>query len=103
MELEKRLDDLAGVHVRRHYYSEALFDYPETVRKNFADDLTLFKKFVHYGIWTMVRKRMIDMMDLGAEQGKQSRNIIEGKLDWVDSLISDGRPFLIVYTILNSI
>ena len=95
LKLEKRLDDLAGVHVRRHYYSEALFDYPETVRKNFADDLTLFKKFVHYGIWTMVRKRMIDMMDLGAEQGKQSKNIIEGELDWVDSLISDGRPFLI--------
>ena len=36
---------------------------------------------------------MIDMMDIGAEQGKQSRNIVEEELTWMDSLISDGRRF----------
>ena len=32
LELEKRLDDVVGVHTRRYYYSEALVDHPETVR-----------------------------------------------------------------------
>lgn len=94
LEIEKRLDDIAGVHIRRYYYSEALVDYPETVRQIFSRDLTFFKKIVVYGTWTLVRKRMIDMMDIGVEQGKQSRNIVEEELTWMDSLISDGRRFL---------
>lgn len=35
-EIEKRLDDVLGVHTRRYYYSEALVDHPETVRPIFS-------------------------------------------------------------------
>ncbi len=94
-ELEKRLDDVAGVHVRRYYYSEALIDHPEIVRQVFANDLSFFKKLVLYGTWGVVRKLMIDLMDLGPEQGRESRKIIEKELAWIDSLISDGRRFLV--------
>ena len=31
-DIEKRADDIAGVHIRRFYYSEALVEHPSTVR-----------------------------------------------------------------------
>jgi len=37
--LEQRLDDVAGVHVRRYYYSEAIVDHPDSVRPIFTRDL----------------------------------------------------------------
>ena len=32
-EIEQRLDDLAGVHIRRYYYSEALLNQPQQIRR----------------------------------------------------------------------
>lgn len=95
LEVEKRLDDVIGVHARRYYYSEALVDHPETVRSIFTKDLTLFHKMLLSGTWRVVRKRMIDLMDLGPEQGQDSKHIVEGELSWLDGLLSDGRRFLV--------
>ena len=45
--------------------------------------------------WGLVRQVMMGMMDLGPEQRKESRRIVEGELDWFDGLLSDGRRFLL--------
>ena len=37
LDMERRLDDVLGVHVRRFYYSEALVDYPQSVRPIFTE------------------------------------------------------------------
>ncbi len=37
---------------------------------------------------------MIQGMDLGRAQGRQSRDILLGELDWLDGLLADGRPYL---------
>jgi len=95
LELEKRLDDRAGVHVRRLYYSEALIEYPAQVHQIFSKDLTFINKMVLRGSWGIVRKLMIKGMDLGAEQREESKTIIEQELDWLDDMLSDGRQFLI--------
>ena len=94
-EIEQRLDDVAGVHVRRFYYSEALVDYPDEVRKIFSNDLKFFDKMVLRGSWSMVRKLMIQGMDLGHDQREESRDIIEEELDWIDGLLSNGGSFLV--------
>lgn len=94
-ELENRLDDRAGVHVRRLYYSEALVEYPDRVRQVFSNDLSFFPKILLRGIWPTVRKTMIEMMDLGAEQREDSKHIIEEELDWLDDKLSDGRKYLV--------
>jgi glutathione S-transferase len=44
--------------------------------------------------WNVICKVMIERMDLGYEQGLDSRRIVEGELDWLDGLLSDGRKFL---------
>ena len=93
--IEKRLDDVIGVHIRRYYYSEALVEYPETVRTLFFNDVTFFKKLILYTSWHFVRKSMIDIMDLGPEQQKQSRDIVDEELSWIDELVGDGKNYLV--------
>ena len=95
LEIEKRLDDVAGVHVRRFYYSEAVVDHPHELRRIFSKDLSFMNKMVLRGSWSMVRKLMIKGMDLGKDQGEESKRIIEQELDWIDGLLSNGGSFLV--------
>jgi glutathione S-transferase len=92
--MEQRLDEKLGVHVRRWYYSEALVEHPTTVRSVFTKDLGLIPKILLSLAWPKVRQKMIKLMDLGFDQGLESQAIVEAEVDWLDSLLSDGRPFL---------
>lgn len=94
-EVEARLDDVSGVHVRRMFYSEAIPHYPETVLPIFEKDLGFIPKMIVRKKWPLVCSLMIKGMDLGDSQGLESQNILEGELDWLDDLLSDGRQYLI--------
>lgn len=95
LEMEQRLDDLLGVHVRRYFYSEALVEYPSTVRPIFTRDLPLMQKWLTAITWGMISKLMIKGMDLGHEQGLESRQVVEEELNWLDQILADGRHYLI--------
>ncbi len=95
LQIEKRIDDVAGVHIRRLYYSEALVEYPQTVRPIFTRDLPLKKKLLTSIFWGKIRDVMIARMDLGPKQAQESRDITERELDWVDELLSGGRKYLV--------
>jgi glutathione S-transferase len=45
--------------------------------------------------WGVVCQLMTAAMDLGPQQEQESRRIVEGELDWLDGLLSDGRRFLL--------
>jgi len=91
---EKRLDDVVGVHVRRFYYSDALINAPASVRPIFSNGLPLWQRAAVTLGWSRIVALMIKGMDLGTEQGLQSRAVVESELDWLDSLLADGRPYL---------
>jgi glutathione S-transferase len=93
--LEQRLDDVAGVHVRRYYYSEALVDHPDTVLPIFTRDLPEAERASLESSWPGVSQLMIARMDLGPAQREESRRIVEGELDWLDGLLADGRGHLV--------
>jgi glutathione S-transferase len=92
--IEKRLDDIVGVHVRRFYYSDALINAPASVRPIFSDGLPILQRTAVTLGWSRIVPLMIKGMDLGIEQGLQSRSVIEAELDWLDGLLADGRPYL---------
>ncbi|MEM7361036.1 MAG: glutathione S-transferase [Pseudomonadota bacterium] len=94
-EIEKRLDKVSGVHVRRMFYSEALVEHSSTVKVIFTKDLPTLQKFSISVVWPFIRKLMIKAMDLGREQGEESQKIIDNELRWLDSLLADGRPYLV--------
>lgn len=93
-EMEKRLDAILGVHIRRYYYSDALITNPKSVRPIFSKGLAFLPKMIVIAGWSKIVPMMVKGMDLGAEQGMQSRDIVIGELDWLDGLLSDGRPYL---------
>lgn len=92
---EKRLDDVIAVHIRRFYYSEALCEYPELVKPVFTGNLGLREKIILAASWNVVRKRMIQFMDLGSRQFGESRQVVLSELDWLDELLADGRPYVL--------
>lgn len=94
-EIEQRLDDVAGVHVRRFYYADALLNQPQKVRPIFCANLTWQEQIMLRLAWGRICKYMIRGLDLGVEQGRESRRIIETELDWLDGLLADGRAFLL--------
>jgi glutathione S-transferase len=95
LQIEKRIGDVAGVHIRRFYYSEALVEHPETVRPIFTKDLPILKKVMISLAWSKIRGIMIRRMDLGPAQGLESREIVERELDWIDALLADRRQYLV--------
>ena len=94
-EIEQRLDAVIGVHIRRYYYSDALLTQPETVKPMFARYLPWHQRLVLQLAWGKIVKLMIRGMDLGAEQRRDSRQIVETELDWLDGLLADGREYLV--------
>ena len=94
-EIEQRLDDVAGVHVRRFYYADALLNQPKKVRPIFCANLTWQEQLMLRLAWGKICKYMIRGLDLGIKQGRESRQIIETELDWLDELLADGRAFVL--------
>lgn len=91
---EKRLDDITGVHIRRYYYSDALFSEPASVRPIFSRDLPFIQKAAVTVGWSKIVPVMIKGMDLGEAQGLRSYHRLAAELDWLDGLLADGRPYL---------
>jgi glutathione S-transferase len=91
---EKRLDAVVGVHVRRFYYSDALINAPAAVRPIFSNGLPILQRTTVTLGWSRIVRLMIKGMDLGVEQGRESRALVEAELDWLDGLLADGRPYL---------
>ena len=92
--LEQKLDDVMGVNVRRYFYSEALVEHPETVEPIFTRDLPADQQATIKSIWEMITANMIKGMDLGSEQGDESKIIVDVELTWLEALLADGRAYL---------
>jgi glutathione S-transferase len=92
--LEQRLDAVVGVHIRRFYYSDALLNDSAPVRAIFTNDLPFVARWSTRLAWPKIVPLMIKGMDLGPAQGLQSQAIVAAELDWLDSLLADGRPYL---------
>jgi len=93
--IERRLDDVIGVHVRRYFYSETMVECPQRVKPIFSDNLGLAQKLFFKLAWGKLPALMIRGMDLGPEQGRESRAIVIGEMDWLDEMLADGREFLV--------
>jgi len=93
-EIENRLDDVLGIHIRRYYYSEAILDQPETVLPIFKQGVPFAQKLLVHSLWSKIRGLMVKGMDLGPEQRIHSRDIVKKELDWVDRLLADGGSYL---------
>lgn len=95
LDVEKRLDERAGVHIRRAFYSEVLLDHPEQVLPIFARDIAPADQAALAEAWPGICELMIASMNLGRAQEDESKRIVDGEVRWLDGLLADGRRFLV--------
>lgn len=93
--LEKKADDVLGIHIRRWFYSEALVDCPEIVKPVFSKGASLKDKFILQLAWPKIVSVMIKKMDLGYEQEQESKKIVLAELDKLDSLLTGSPKYLV--------
>lgn len=93
--IEQRLSDSIGVHTRRMFYSESLVEHPATVKPVFLMGLEGAAKWTFLGAWPVIRRVIISSMDLGPEQGRESRDIVDAELTWLEGILADGRRYLV--------
>ncbi|MEP1469401.1 MAG: glutathione S-transferase family protein [Halieaceae bacterium] len=93
-DIEHRLNEVLGVHVRRMYYSEALIECPETVLPIFMEYLPAEEAQFVSEAWEVITAAMVERMDLGMDQRQESRQIVMEHLDWLDALLADGDGYI---------
>jgi len=94
LEIEQRADDGVGVNARRLFYSEALPQARHAIKAAFSANYSPFHRFIGHITWpaTIVAIKM--KYGIGPDAARKSRAKLNGELDWLDSLLADGRQYL---------
>jgi glutathione S-transferase len=95
LEIEERADDIFGIHVRRLVYAEMLPRYSHLAKPGLFQNVSRTHRLIGNMMWPVTRRAMMQLYDVGPTAASESRSILETELDWLDSKLSDGRPYLI--------
>jgi glutathione S-transferase len=93
-EIERRADEVIGVHVRRLALAELLPRYAHLVKPALFYRATGWRRFAGDAMWPVAWRIMQRMYDTGPGAAADSRAKLEREFDWLDSKLADGRPFL---------
>ncbi|MEL6688986.1 MAG: glutathione S-transferase N-terminal domain-containing protein [Pseudomonadota bacterium] len=93
-DLEQRLDTKVGPRIIAYFYSEAAIETPREIPPLFMTDLSPMKSMAFRTFWPLIRRLMIVGMRLGPERRARARDHLLHELDWLDSLLRDGREYL---------
>ncbi len=94
-EIERRGDAVVGPAVRRLVYGEMLPKYQAMVKPAFFQGAAPAHRLLGELMWPVTVRLIQKGYRATAETAPQSRVEVEGELDWLDTLLSDGRRFLV--------
>ena len=94
-EIERRADEVIGVHVRRLAYAETLPRCPHLVKPALFLRTSVSNRLIGNFMWPITRRIMIRTFDIRAGAATESRSTLESELDWLDSKLAGGRPYLV--------
>ncbi len=94
-EIEERVDNTVGVHVRRLAYAEMLPKYSHLAKPGLFQNVSRTHQLVGNLMWPVTRRVMMQMYDITPEAASESRAKLEAELDWLDSELSDDRSYLV--------
>jgi glutathione S-transferase len=94
LEIEQRADEVIGLHVRRLAYAEMLPRLPHLAKPALFSNSSTAYRLVGNMMWPVTRRVMMRMYDITPNAASESRTKLEGELDWLDSVLSDGRRYL---------
>jgi glutathione S-transferase len=94
-EIERRTDEVIGVHVRRLAYAEMLPSYSYLLKPALFLRASGWHRLLGNMMWPVARQIMMRMYDIGPEAACESRSILDSELDWLDTKLADGRSYLV--------
>jgi glutathione S-transferase len=89
LEIEQRADRVIGVHVRRLGYAETLPRFPHLVKPALFRNASSSHRLIGNLMWPLSRRVMMRMY-----AASESRAKLEAELDWLDTKLADGSPYL---------
>ena len=93
-EIERRTDEVIGVHVRRLAFAEMLPSYSHLVKPALFHRASGWHRLVGSLMWPVARRIMMQTYDIRPGAASESRSELEAELDWLDSKLADGRAYL---------
>ena len=94
-EIERRADDVIGVHVRRLAYAATLPSCPHLVKPALFLRTSISNRLIGNFMWPVTRQLMMRVYDIRPGAASESRSRLESELDWLDNKLADGRPYLL--------
>jgi glutathione S-transferase len=92
--IERRADNVIGIHVRRLAYAEILPRFPHLAKPAFFRNTSNSHRLIGNLIWPVTRRIMMRNMDINPTAASDSRSKLEAELDWLDSTLIGDRPYL---------
>ena len=93
-EIERRADDGVGINVRRLAYAEILPEAPHLAKPALFAKASPLHRLIGNIMWPVTRKIMMKMYEIRPGAAQESRANLNVELDWLDSLLADGRQYL---------
>jgi glutathione S-transferase len=94
-EIERRANDVIGVHVRRLAYAETLPSCPHVVKPALFERTFGWQRVVGNTIWPVTWRIIMQMYEIRPGAAAESRSALERELDWLDKKLADGRSYLV--------
>lgn len=93
-EIERRADRSIGIHARRFAYAEMLPKAPKLVKPALFANTSTLHRLIGNMMWPVTRKLMMQKFAITPDTAELSRVALDAELDWLDSVLSDGRRYL---------
>ena len=93
-EIERRADEVIGVHVRRLAYAETLPHYSRLVKPALFLETSAWHRLMGNLMWPITQRAIMRAYDIRPGAASESRAELESEFDWLDAKLSDGRLYL---------
>jgi glutathione S-transferase len=94
-EIEARVDEIIGIHVRRLAFAELLPNYSHLVKPALFYRASGWRRLVGNMMWPVAWRIMMLMYEIGPGAASESRSKLEAEFDWLDCKLADGRAYLV--------
>ena len=92
--IERRADEVIGVHVRRLAFTELLPRHAHIVKAAMFYRASGWRRTAGDFMWPVSRRIIQRIYDTGPGAAEDSRAQLEAEFDWLDAKLADGRPYL---------
>jgi glutathione S-transferase len=93
-EIERRSDEVIGVHVRRLAFAELLPRYARAVKPALFYRASGWRRLAGDFMWPVSWRIMQRVYDAGPGAAEDSRAKLDAEFDWLDAKLAGGRPYL---------